>query len=185
MKHLTIWTFIIFSICLTSCENSDEGDSYPNNVVDYANSTTFQELFMLLNIKTSDSTYLVTQSIDSINIIVNNELWAISNSNTIDTQDIVKTDGPDYSYSKNKLNYLVVAKQQALISDFSTIGDYAAYLNNQISLSDGQYACLIQSFQITLNDGTQQKFAPYAYTIFSVEPDIKNAYLGEIELKIY
>ncbi len=185
MKRTTIWAIILTSVFLISCEVNSDENSYPSNVVDYDNSTSFEELFMLVSIKTSDSTYLVTKSIDSITIFVNNEFWSISNSSTIDTEDIVKTETSNYSYSNNKLNYLVVAKQQALTSDFSTIGDYAKYLNDQVTLNNGQYACLIASFQVTLNDGTRKKFAPYSYTIFTVESNTQNAYLGEIELKIY
>ncbi|MDA3854309.1 MAG: hypothetical protein PF444_08740 [Bacteroidales bacterium] len=186
MKKITFWAIILLSIYLVSCENNDSDyTSSPGNVVDYDNTTTFQEMFMLVNIKTSDSTYLVVESIDSLTIFVNNQFWAKANSNTIDTEHIIKNDSSNYSYTKNKLNYLVTAKQQALLSDFSTIGDYAKYLNDQISLKDGEYACLIESFQVTFNDGTRKKFAPYAYTIFTVEPNTYNAYLGEIELKIY
>ena len=186
MKNITFWAIILLSINLVSCEDIDSDySSSPSNVVDYDNAITFQEMFMLVSIKTSDSTYLVVESIDSLNIFVNNQFWAKTNSNTIDTEYIIKTDSNNYSYTKNKLNFLVVSKQQALLSDFSTIGDYAKYLNDQISLKEGQYACLIESFQVTFKDGTRKKFSPYAYTIFTVEPDTYNAYLGEIELKIY
>ncbi len=176
---------LLISLGIFGCESDDGYTDSPSNVVDYGNSTTFQEMFMLISIKTSDSTYLVTESIDSLNIYVNNQFWSCTNSSSIDTTHIVKTKGIDYYNSSNKINYLVVAKQNALISDFSTIGDYAKYLNDQITLKDGEYACLLESFQIKLNDGTSKTFAPYAYTIFTVEPDTYNAYLGEIELKIY
>lgn len=184
MKQL-LFCALMACYLFVSCDNEDGYSDSPNNVVDYGNSITFQEMFMLINIKTSDSTYLITESIDSLNIYVNNQFWASSRSNTVDTKHVVKTDSANYSHSKNKLNYLVVSKQQALLSDFKTVGDYSQYINNQISLKDGQYACLIESFQVKLNDGTKKTFAPYTYTIFTVDPDMHNAYLGEIELKIY
>tara|TARA_R110002094_G_scaffold144550_3_gene134218 strand:- start:749 stop:985 length:237 start_codon:yes stop_codon:yes gene_type:complete len=77
-----------------------------------------------------------------------------------------------------------VADQDIVEPDFITAGEFAQYLNAAYRLDPGEYACLIESFQLRFNDSTSKTYYPYEYTTFKVEQNLRSAYVGEITLKI-
>lgn len=180
MKRLII--IFLAVLFLASCAKDDSYIS--SNVIRENGELSFEELLMLVNVKASDSTYLVVSSIDSINIFINNYYWAKINSISMDTSKVEKfVSGNNYVTTK-KLNYLVVANQDVAEPDYTMAYQFADYLNASYNLKPGEYACLIESFMMKFNDGTVKKFYPMTYSIFKVEDNSRSAYIGEIELSI-
>ena len=185
MKKL-IYILILTALFMACNTDEDPLSIAERNTVSEDGYIPFEELLVLLNVKTSDSTYLVIKSIDSVNIYINGYFWAKLNSQSIDTANINKYSNGNKFQTNNKLNYLIIADQDIEQQpDYSTAGDFAKYLNSAYVLKPGEYACLIESFQVTFNDNTTQKYYPYEYKTFKVEKDLRSASVGEIELKIY
>tara|TARA_R110002124_G_scaffold52399_1_gene150903 strand:+ start:426 stop:953 length:528 start_codon:yes stop_codon:yes gene_type:complete len=172
------------SLLLLACGKDDSLNSADRNTVSDDGSIPFEELILLLNIKTSDSSYLVVQSIDSVNIYINDFYWTKKNSEPVDTTKIDKQTIGNQYISGKKINYLIVADQDIVEPDFITAGEFAQYLNAAYRLDPGEYACLIESFQLRFNDSTSKTYYPYEYTTFKVEQNLRSAYVGEITLKI-
>lgn len=182
MKKLFILLFT--GLLLVGCDSDDTDYGPGNYVVSDDESVPFEEISFLINVKTVNNSYLVVKSIDSINLYVNSFYWAKPNSNALDVSKVNKVEVGNKYETSNKLNYLVVASRDIEKSDYSTAGDYAKYLTDYYELKPGEYACLIESFQVTLNDNTVRKYYPLEYRAFKVEKDSRNAFIGEIELKI-
>jgi len=162
-----IFSLLLLGIFLIGC-NLDDNSSADLNVISDIKDIPFKEIIFLINLKTNDSNYVVVKEIDSINIYVNTFAWAKLNSACIDTTKISKFIVNNRFESNNKISYLVVAKQELTQSNFNTAGDYAQYLNSLYELQPGEYACLIESFQNTLNDSTTVKYYSYFYKSFRV-----------------
>jgi len=179
----TLFSLFIISIIFWSCETEDD---FGSNVVSSSSSTTFEELVILMNLKTTDSTYLVVSSVESVEVYINNQYWSTTSSETVDTSIVSKElDGNQY-VSDTELNYLVLSQQENdnETKDFNTAGDYADYLNDVLTLEKGNYVCLIKSFIITFNDGSQRKYYPYRYTSFSVDEDSRSAVIEGVSFTL-
>lgn len=181
MKYL-IYLFI--GLLIMGCETYDPLSSADRNVVSEDGTVPFEELLLLINLKTSDNKYLVVKSIDSVNIYINNVYWSKINSQTIDTSKIDKSSDGNKSLSENKINYLIIANQDIEQPDYTTAGEFAKYLNSAYVLQPGEYVCLIESFQVTLDDNMTFKYYPFEYKTFKVEQNMRSAFVGEIEIKI-
>jgi len=182
MKRLIC--FLIIGLLLVSCDKDDSLSSADRDVFSEDGSIPFKELLLLINIKTTDSTYLAVQSVDSVNIYINDFYWTKTNSQTLDTSKIDKQLAGNKYLSKNKINYLIIADQTGEQPDYNTAGEFAQYLNAAYELQPGYYACLIESFQVTFTDNSIHKYYPFEYTTFKVEQNSVSAFAGEIELKI-
>ncbi|MDD4575019.1 MAG: hypothetical protein PHI36_01180 [Bacteroidales bacterium] len=182
MKKLLIPILIFFTVLGCGKDNNFDGR---RAVVSDSEKIPFEELLLLINLKTSDSSYLVIPSIDSVNLFVNNFYWSTKNSVVLDTSNIEKYALNNMFHTSNKLNYLVLAKKADLQTNFNTAGEYAHYLNSLYQLKPGEYACLINSFQILLNDNTIKTYHPITYKTFKVEGNSYSAFVGEIEIKLY
>ena len=181
-----IISILFLTSILFSCQRDGERDYNPqSDVISETEVLNLEEIFFLLNVKTSDSTYLVVKSIDSIRLFINTTLWSVCSSESIDTTYVDKKTSGNRWYSDKKINYLVVAQKNIEKPEFATAGDYAEYLNAIHILKQGEYALLIESFKITFNDNTSKRFYPYEYSIVTLEKNQRNLYAGEIELNIY
>jgi len=175
---------MLIGLLIMSCNKDDNLSSADRNVVSNDETVPFEELLVLINVKTSDSTYLVVESVDSVNIYVNNFYWAKINSLTVDTSNVVKSLNDNFYETNNKINYLIIAKQDIKEPDYNTAGEFANYLNEYYELKPGEYACLIESFQVTFNDNSTRKYNTFEYKTFKVEQNSKSAFVGEIEINI-
>ncbi len=175
---------LLFGLFLVSCEKGDSLSSVDRNVITEDGTVPFEELLILMNLKTSDSTYLVVKSIDSVSIFINNYHWSKTNSQILDTSKVNKTLVGNSFQTNQKINYLIIANQHIEEPAYTTAGEFAQYLNAVYELKPGEYACLIESFQITFNDNSTKIYYPFEYTTFKVEQNSRSAYVGEIELKI-
>lgn len=183
MKVFKSIFFVMTAMLMFSC--ADDSDMDDSGVVSSTINADFKELSLLLNIKTSDTSYLVVQSIDSVSIYVNDNYWNKISSVEVDTSKINKYSQNNCYNTKNKLSYLLVANQDLNSDQLLTAGDYAAYLNAFYELKPGEYLCFIQSFQVTLLDGTIQTYYPYVYKAFEVKENTYSAIIGELEINIY
>ncbi|MFY8108840.1 MAG: hypothetical protein ACOVO9_07605 [Bacteroidia bacterium] len=175
---------LLLGLFIISCKKSDTLSSAERNVVSNSSSNPFKELLILINIKTSDSSYLVVKSIDSVNIFINNYYWTKINTEILDTSKVDKILIGNKYQTKNKINYLIIANQDIKQPEYTTAGDFAKYLNATYELKPGEYVCFIESFQLTFNDNTTKKYYPLKYTTFKVIENSRSAYVGEIEIKI-
>ncbi|WP_423129003.1 hypothetical protein [Gaoshiqia sp. Z1-71] len=177
--------FLLTGLLLVNCSNDDSFiSSADRNVVSDDRSVSFEELLILINLKSTDSTYLVVKSIDSVNIFINNYYWAKINSQTLDTSKVDKFLVGNKYQSRNKINYLVIANQDIEQPAYETAGEFARYLNAAYELKPGEYACLIESFQLTFSDLSTKKYFPHEYAVFKVEQNSRSAFAGEIEIKL-
>lgn len=175
---------VLISFFMVNCQKDNVLSSADRMLVSEDTNIPFEELLILLNVKTTDSSYLVVKSIDSVNIYINNYYWAKINSQPIDTSKVDKYLVGNKYLTKSKLNYLIIADQDIKLPNFNTAGEFAQYLNQGYQLKPGEYACFIESFQVTFNDNTTLKYYPLKYTLFKVEQNSRSAFVGEIELKI-
>ncbi len=175
---------LLLGLFIISCKKSDTLSSAERNVVSNSSNNPFKELLILINIKTSDSSYLVVKSIDSVNIFINNYYWTKINTEILDTSKVDKILVGNKYQTKNKINYLIIANQDINQPEYTTAGDFAKYLNATYELKPGEYVCFIESFQLTFNDNSTKKYYPLKYTTFKVIENSRSAYVGEIEIKI-
>lgn len=182
MKRLIY--YLLIGLLVGSCEKDDSLSSADRNVVSEDGSIPFEEILILVNIKTTDSTYLVVKSVDSVSVYINNYYWTQINSQTLDTSKVDKQLVGNKYITDNKINYLIIAKQYIEQPDYNTAGEFAQYLNAAYELKPGEYVCLIESFQVTFNDNSTKTYYPFEYTTFKVEQNLRSAFVGEIEIKI-
>lgn len=178
--------FLIVGAILIGCDQDDSFRAVERNVVSEDEAIIpFEELLILLNLKTTDSTYLVVESVDSVTIYINNYYWTQTSSEPVDTTKIDKSIEGNRFHAEKKLNYLVIADESIEQPEFSTAGEIAQFLNSAFDLKPGEYVVLIESFQVTFNDGTVKKYYPFEYRTFKVEKNSRSAFVGEIELTVY
>lgn len=181
MKQL-LHIFIIM-LLLSSCEKEDDFvSSAQRAVISDDESVSFESLTMLIHMKTADSTYLIVESLDSVSLYINNKKLKPINSHKIALDLVAKDTVANTFQSVNKMNYLLMSNQLFDEPEYTTAGDYARYLNDLFVLQPGQYMLLIESFRVTLADGSKKSFYPYEYRIIDIEKDKKSAYVGEIEI---
>lgn len=177
--------FLLVGLLLVNCgEDNSFISNADRNVVSDDGAVPFEKLLILINLRSTDSTYLVVKSIDSVNIFINNYYWAKINSQALDTSKVDKFLVGNKYQSRNKINYLVIANQDIEQPAYNTAGEFARYLNAAYELKPGEYACLIESFRLTFSDQTTKKYFPLEYIAFKVEQDSRSAFVGEIEIKI-
>ncbi len=179
-----VFISLIVELSFISCKKSNSLSSADRNTVTEDGTVRFKELLILLDIKTSDSTYLVIKSIDSVDIYINNYYWSKVSSEPIDTTKINKYQLGNMFVSPDKINYLVISQQDIGQPDYTTAGEFAAYLNASYTLDPGDYVCYIKSFKVTFNDNTTKKYYPYKYQSFKIEDNTTSSFVGEIELTI-
>lgn len=179
-----LFYIVLAVLTLTGCSGEDELNDADRNVVSGDDTVNIEELLLFISVKITDDAYLVIQSVDSINIYINNRYWNKTNSEPLDTSKIDKQLVGNQYVSANKIAYLVMAPQDIKEPDFDTAGDFADYLNATYELEPGDYACFIESFQLTLADNTVKTYYPMQYISFTVDENSKSAFIGEIELKI-
>jgi hypothetical protein len=182
MKRLIY--FLLIGLLIVSCEKEYLLSSADRNVVSEDGTIAFEELLILVNIKTTDSTYLVVKSVDSVSVYINDYYWTKINSETLDTSKVDKQLVGNKYITNNKINYLIIANQDIEQPDYTTAGEFAQYLNAAYELKPGEYACLIESFQVTFYDNSIKTYYPFEYTTFKVEQNSRSAFVGEIEIKI-
>ena len=180
--QINAYILLLVLLCLSGCHRDDFLD---RNVVSNRDDTPFEELLILMNVSIAENKYLVVKSIDSVKIFVNGKHWSTTSSLPLDIDKVKKqTEGNKY-YISRKLNYLVKSKQVTTAKpDYSTAGGVASYLNSLLELKPGDYACRIESFQVTFNDNTKQKYYPFVFKTFTLKANMRSVAVGEFNLKL-
>lgn len=181
LKLISAGLILIGLACL-SCEKSDS--SAARNTVIQDGSNVFEELSMLINLKSSDSSYVLVEKIDSVKLKVGDFFEVKTSSGSVDTTIFNSYPSGDFNVTGQKVNYLVLARPSLEPQDFSTAGEYADYLNKLLELKTGEYVCLLESIWISLADGTKRQYFPHVYTTFTVFEGAVTAYAGEITIEI-
>lgn len=180
MKKLHL--FCIAVLVLTGCAT----DGIRDNVInENGNSASFEEVLMLIQVKTPAGQFLVAESLDSVQVFVNGSFWSVSQSEPIDTTRILKTQVGNIFQTQQAVTYLVSAKKsEEEIPDFNTAGEVAQYLNGIYEVAPGQYVCLIESFQVSGIDGNVESFYPLTYAAFNVQENRQSAFVGTITIQL-
>jgi CMP-2-keto-3-deoxyoctulosonic acid synthetase len=163
----------------------DDSYSGGSGVVDNSTSVDFKSLMLLVNVKNSDTSFVVTEQIDSIELYLNDSFWTYATSEIYDTSKVAYTVQNNLKIASSQVNYLVLADRVETPLTTASAGDYAAYLNGVFDVNPGQYACLVKSFQLKFEDGHTETFYPNSYHVFEIKYGSSNAFVGNIELKTY
>jgi hypothetical protein len=182
MKYFYI--LLTGALLIVACSKDETRTTAEINTYTETKTIPFEELFLLMNISLSDSAYLLVQSVDSINLFVNGKYWSVVNSQPVDVSKIESYQMGDLLLSPAKINYLVLAKQDQQSVSYTMAGEFANYLNSLYELQPGDYACMIESYIVTLQDGSRKKMFTYHYKTFRVEENMHSAYAGEFCLSL-
>ncbi len=176
--------FILHLLAIPFILSCSDDNPEPRNIVDNGSVINFEQIILLFNLQLEDSSYVYSSNIDSIRIFVNNELWSIAKSNDINISNFSLDTSNNYLIGDSKIDYLMIANQNIQKGSFSTVGDYADYLNQISLLKPGEYICLIESFRVKMANGETNKVYPYEYKYFNLEPQLSSLYLGEINITL-
>lgn len=168
-KIITFTMFISFFISCNLFNSNDNNAAKDNNI---------PILQILFTIKTSDSTYLLTDKIDEIKISVDSINWGTYSSEVIDLnsfKNIIKVN--NFLSTKSKISYVVITDYMNIKNhpEFSKASDYSDFLNCANILEQGSHFCRIQEFRA---NGIYIK--PHIIQNFTVNSISKNIYIGEI-----
>ena len=186
-KVLFVSVFILFFI---GCSKEDYSPyTYSNESTIYSDTKTtmFRELILIIDPYTligNEKKYIVTDSIQNVNIKINNKLWGVCNSFGIDTSIFIKEKTFNYYVTNSIVKYSIIAPYNTSSDTLRTAGEYSDLLNNYLTLEPGNYICQIESFEIKHLDGTLEKIKPFIVVPIEVKENSRSALVGEFEVQI-
>lgn len=187
MKNIS---FIIIALLFVACGKQDYSPyTYSNEGGIYSSieKIKFREILFTLKPYTmvgNKKKYVVSDSIKNIVVKINDKPWAIVNSFPVASSQLLIEPTPTWNLTEQNFAYAVVAPFQSAKTTLTTAGEYAALLSNFFILENGTYFCRIESFEIRQKDGKMQIIKPYLVTVVDVKDNVRNAYLGELEVQI-
>lgn len=184
MKAKIILIMTLSLLYLIGCKKAST-ESVDKNIVSETNTVKFREIVLLLSIKSTDTTYIVTDRIEQIQIKINDNIWGKFSSKIIDTTAIIKEIGNNYFESKTKTSYLIIAECTPDYGSFTTAGQYSSYLNSFLELEPGDYVCKIEELQLKGLNSQTATIKTSIFKNFTVLANTRSSFIGEIELKIY
>ncbi len=168
---------------VSSCQKSDYQEA-SDNIVSSVSNNRFEKLLILVNLKNTDSTYVLTEQVDSVEIYLNDQFLGSFTSSAVDVDLIASFPMENLNVTTQKINYLIQAEQDYSLIEVNTAGDYAAILNEHFEILPGDYVVLIKRFRMNDNTETPIEYFPYYYSNFTVESQSSSVYLGEITIEI-
>jgi len=176
---------IVAIVALLSACGADENEAYTfeDAVID-TYGTKFNELLFLVNIKNQNGNYIVSQTIDSIYLKVNQKTWGYFKTENVDTLINGVSTELNFRTCSNKFNYLVIAGYKVSTDSINTAGEAVDFLLQRLVLTPGDYVCEIAEIQLTNIYGEKIKIKPRIFANFTVETGMTNAFLGEFEIVI-
>lgn len=180
--------FIIFGlfgalIFLGNCTKNDY-EKANGNIIDNDPGVEFKELLILVNIKNSDSTYVISEQLDSMEIYVNGSFFGTFSSSVVDTGLISTQSVDNFDVTSQKVEYLVQARPNYSLVEANSAGDFAEIMNGKYEFLPGDYVLLLKGFQMEDNTGTLVQYYPYLYANFTILQESSTVYLGEITIEI-
>lgn len=186
MQRKTIFPLFISGLLMInlSCNREEDGLNYTGDaVVSY---DTFipklDQLILLLSLKIDDY-YIVTPTVDSLYIQLNNNAWGVYQGPGHDTTGLKVQSYQGFWVSQQPVKYLVVADYTTQGINFTTAGEYADYLN-QAAIEPGSYVGELKQMTIIGQDSAAVKLTPHLYFPFEVSEDDYSLYLGEYEIVV-
>lgn len=181
------WLLVTASCLMSSClsdptERLTEGEIISGET----DMNSYQSIVLSLNVKTADNAYLVVESLEDVELYINDTHWTTLSTQPINITDINKYEQDNMLLTNDKVNYVFVANQQLDKElEYTTTGDIIDYMNAIRTLDAGEYMFTVKSFKVTFTDNTTRTFYPEFQKVFTVGYDRKSSlYLGEVELKI-
>jgi hypothetical protein len=173
---------LLFSGCKKD-ENNPYAYTNDGSIYSETNSTTCKTLLLFIKLKTADG-YVVTDSLDSLKIMVNGKFWTLCSSEKIDTAGRTDTTVSNYNLSHDPVIYPVVANYFGIDTEPQTAGDFSNILNNFYSLMPGDYYCEISKLCFHKNNAAMVTTTPYIYREFNVAQNEANSFVGEFEITL-
>lgn len=184
-------SLLIVSFLFTGCEKDEDLSpySYQNESTIYSGGSTIQFREILLTIKLFVNTpdgkkYVVTDSLLNVTIKMNEVVWGVMNSLSIDTSAIVKELNNSYFLTEFPVKYNILARYQPSKPVLTTAGEYADMLRSFLILEPGFYFCRIISFQFRMPDGKMKTVVPLISETIEITKDTRSLFLGEFEVEI-
>jgi hypothetical protein len=187
---MKIITFIIITLLFMACSNQSYSPyTYTNEGGIYSSIEKIKFREVLFTLKPysmigNKKKYVVSDSIKNIVVKINEKPWAIVNSFPVATSQLPIESTLVWNLTEQTLGYAVVAPFQSAKTTLTTAGEYAVLLSNFFILENGTYFCRIESFDIRQKDGKMQTIKPYLVTIVEVKDNVRNAWLGELEVQV-
>ena len=128
--------------------------------------------------------YLVLKNIQNVTITVNDSIWGVFNSLTIDTSIAVKTEFNNYFASNDSMKYSTIIPYTSKKQTITKAYQYSLLLNRFITLEPGFYIAKVQSFEVTNNSGITKKVNTNISAPFEVKENFRSSYLGKFEVEV-
>lgn len=186
--HRYLFPFLLLG-CLpfAACDDGvDPIETAATRVVSSSSSTAFSEIIMLVNLFDEAGDPILVSRIDSLRLYVNGEYWSTVSSDSMDLRPFDTLSTGVFNTTDRVVSHYVSSVEEELkgINDFSTVGEFAVFLNESYDLAPGEYLCFIESIKVTDVNGVLRTYYPYAYQPFTVDEDKKSAYVGEIDITL-
>jgi len=190
MKKLSNWIFYICLACiLGSCAKTDYSPYATEEATIYSesNKTLFKELLVEIVPYTLDGNtkkYLVLKEIKNVTLTVNDSIWGVFNSLTLDTTFVSKNEFNNYFVSNDSMKYSTVVPYSTKKQTLTKAYQYSQLLNRFITLEPGYYIAKVESFEIKNNLGITQKVKTTIKVPFEVKENFRSSYLGKFEVEV-
>jgi len=185
MRNLLIPFFAIAALC--SCaSNSDSGSGDPvgfSGIVG-SNNTALSEIVFTLDLVYEDSLYLLTDSLFSLELYLNNREWGSFTSTTIDTTGFESVKDQGNLMTNDPVQYLFVTNDQSGKDSLNTAGDYSIALRKLLSIQPGDYVAEIRYVSWINNDGELVKRPVRDLIPFTLTADMRSLYIGNFTSNI-
>lgn len=184
---------LLLSFCLIcyfgSCSKTDSSPYSTEEATIYSesNKTLFKEILVDLVPYVLDGNtkkYLVLKNIQNVTITVNDSIWGVFNSLTIDTSIAVKTAFNNYFASNDSMKYSTIIPYTSKKQTITKAYQYSLLLNRFITLEPGFYIAKVQSFEVTNNSGITKKVNTNISAPFEVKENFRSSYLGKFEVEV-
>lgn len=173
---------ILTCLLISACFACDEDALYQpegfEGIVSSDGSSLLSEIVFTLDLTYQDSLYLLSDSLFSLEIYLNNREWGTFTSTPIDTTAFrsVRRDGS--LLSLYPVEYLFVTNSPSSIDTLETAGDYSRALRELLSLSPGDYVAEIRSVSWVNAEGETVQRPIRDVIPFTLTEDTESLYLG-------
>lgn len=130
--------------------------------------------------------YVVADGLTDLYLKVGNNVWGPTDSYEVNSSEITDTEEfGGYVTTLQKATYPFLVSLKVSIDDFTTAGEYAALVRDELNLKPGSYICRIASFSIPNADGEQVNIpTPLLWGTLDVQSNYVSASLGEFEVEV-
>lgn len=177
---------LVFMVCLLVTVSCSKSSKTLVSVINYDEDTinrAAEELSFQMTVQTDSGRYLSYDVLDSIILFVNDEYWRTvpSLSSPLSTDNIVLEDSIYTSSDRVEYSVLVDAGE---VTRYSTGGEFADLLNDELRLYPGSYLFEIQTIYIHNSDSSVVKIDVDYVTSFEVPLNARSVYSGNYQIQL-